>query len=148
MPDDDTTIHMRINGIPYSISSDPRDFTAAELNAVERHTGMQVTEWADNLQSVRVSSLAWTALAWIAVRRSGDFVRWDVFEERVHLHDLLASVNDGAEAAAGTGGDATSAADSPTAAAPPPPAPNRTARRKTGTTGAKRKSLSAAPPLT
>jgi hypothetical protein len=149
----DDIIHMSINGTTYQISTDPYSFTTAELNAVERHAGMTVREWAAKLVDPSVSSMAWTALAWIAVRRSGDFVRWDEFEERVHLADLLASVDGGPVTpadvvAAGSGDDPASPAASPTVSAAPSPAPNRAARRKSGTAETKRKTkLTSAPPV-
>lgn len=142
----DQTIHLRINGKPYTIEPDPYSFTAAELNAVERYAGMTVQEWAQKLVDTRVSSLAWTALAWIAVRRAGEFVRWDEFEDKVRLGDLLSSIGDGSGVTAGdvvaAAGDSVVAPQAPpgevlaTAATPPGtvpaprPAANRAARRK------------------
>jgi hypothetical protein len=88
-------IKLKVNGKSYLIENDPQKFTAAELNAVERHTGMVVREWAEKLSDRRVSSLAWTALAWIAVRRAGQFIRWDDFEDSVSVMELLDGIEDG-----------------------------------------------------
>lgn len=86
------SITLTVNGEQFSVEADPQSFTAAELNAVERHTGMLVQDWGEKLQDLRVSSLAWTALAWVAVRRAGRFVRWDEFEATLSVKDLLESV--------------------------------------------------------
>lgn len=125
------TIRLTINGKAYEISPDVDSFTASELNAVERNTGMVVQEWAQKLQDARVSSLAWTALAWIAVRRSGEYVRWDDFEDRVNVAALLRSLVDSNV----TPADVVAAGDVLTTAAEPmtpptvPVPPNRAARR-------------------
>lgn len=89
------TIKLKVDGESYLVENDPQKFTAAELNAVERHTGMTVREWAEKLMDRRVSSLAWTALAWVAVRRSGKFVRWDDFEEGLSVLELVESIEEG-----------------------------------------------------
>lgn len=89
------TVKLKVDGESYLVENDPQRFTAAELNAVERHTGMTVREWAEKLSDGRVSSLAWTALAWVAVRRAGKFVRWDDFEENLSFLELLQSVEAG-----------------------------------------------------
>jgi hypothetical protein len=159
----DQTITLRINGKAYSIEADPYGFTAAELNAVERYAGMTVQEWSQKLTDTRVSSLAWTALAWIAVRRAGEFVRWDEFEDRVRLADLLGSIGDGsgvtaadviASAAPGDAvvapqapaGEVLATADTPPGEvpAPRPAGPNRAARR---TKPAKQRVVAPVPPV-
>jgi hypothetical protein len=89
------TIRLKVDGESYLVENDPQRYTAAELNAVERHTGMTVREWAEKLMDGRGSSLAWTALAWVAVRRSGKYVRWDDFEENLSFLELLASIEEG-----------------------------------------------------
>jgi hypothetical protein len=82
-------ITMVINGERFSIGNDPQKFTAEELIAVEQHTGMMVTEWAEKLADERISPKAWTALAFIAVRRAGRMVRWDDFAATLSVYDLV-----------------------------------------------------------
>jgi hypothetical protein len=94
-------ITLTLNGKTYPVEADPHRFTAAELNAVERNTGMTVREWGEKLADHRLSALAWTALAWIAVRRSGRFVRWDDFEESVPIQDIFAGIRAVPETSAG-----------------------------------------------
>lgn len=88
------TIKLKVDGQTYLVEDNPEGFTAAELNAVERHTGMTVREWAEKLTDRRVSSLAWTALAWVAVRRTGRYVRWDDFEETLSVLELVSSIEE------------------------------------------------------
>lgn len=89
----DSTITLRINGEEHKIDLNPDNFTAGELNGVERNTGMAWYEWFTKLADRRVSSLAWTALAWIAVRRAGSFVPFDEFEDSIKVMELVASAN-------------------------------------------------------
>lgn len=96
-------ITLTLNGETYPIEVDPQKFTVAELNAVERYTGMTVREWGEKLADHRLSSLAWTALAWIAVRRSGRFVRWDDFEDTVPILDIFAGIKSTPEVLTGGG---------------------------------------------
>jgi hypothetical protein len=106
-------ITMVINGEQFAIDDDPQKFTAEELMAVEQHTGMLVVEWASKLMDERISTQAWTALAWIAVRRANRPIRWDDFARSVSVMDLIQSMGTRA------------------AALPDPPAvvPNRADRR-------------------
>lgn len=92
------TITLKLNGKPYQVDADPRRFTVAELNAVERNTGMTVREWTERLQDRGGSTLAWTALAWIAKRRAGEFVKWHELEEDLHVLELIESVEFGTTA--------------------------------------------------
>lgn len=121
------TFHM--NGKAYEVSADPQTFTAAELNAVERYAGMTVGEWGMKLQNDTFSNLAWSALAWIALRRGGVFMRWDEFEAGITSYDLVRSFE------RVEGDDDSGAADQ---AAPQvvTPAPNRAARRAKGAASA------------
>lgn len=84
-----STITLTLHGTTYPVDSDPQKFTAAELNAVERYTGMTVREWGQKLSDPRLSALAWTALAWLAVRRAGHYPRWDDFEESISVQDIF-----------------------------------------------------------
>lgn len=86
-----TYIAIRLDGEEYKVDVDPSTFTAGELNGIERNTGMQWQEWFVKLGDRKVSSLAWTALAWIAVRRTGRFVPFDEFEDTVKVMELIAS---------------------------------------------------------
>lgn len=87
-------ITMTVDDEQFRIDTNLSRFTAAELNAVERHTGMTVEVWGEKLQDLeKVSSLAWSALIWIAVRRGGRFERWDEFTESLRLADVLATVS-------------------------------------------------------
>ncbi|WP_379587833.1 hypothetical protein [Pseudonocardia hispaniensis] len=88
-------VTLRLDGKPYTVEADPHQFTAAELNAVERHTGMTVREWRDKLMDRGGSTLAWTALAWIAKRRAGEYVKWHDFEDDLKVLELLESVEFG-----------------------------------------------------
>jgi hypothetical protein len=113
------SITLTLSGETYPIDADPKKFTAAELNAVERHTGMTVREWGEKLSDNRLSSLAWTALAWIAVRRSGRFVRWDDFEAGVSVQDIFAGIQSVPDPEPTPEPEPTPDAES----TPPPPAP-------------------------
>lgn len=95
-------ITLNVNGTEHKIDVSPEAFTAGELNGVERNTGMTWQKWFQSLADRSVSSLAWTALAWIAVRRAGSFVPFDEFEDSLPLMELVASANpeDAAPAAA------------------------------------------------
>lgn len=84
-------LSMVINGETYIVDGDPRRFTAAELNAVERYTGMTVVEFGTKLASENLSSLAISALAWIAVRCSGVFAQWDTFVSELSVMDVVQS---------------------------------------------------------
>lgn len=86
------TIRLQLGGTTYTIDSDPSKFTLAETNAVERYTGMTIKEWGEKLRDRSISSLAWTALAWVAVRRAGRLVKWRDFEEEVSLVELLEAI--------------------------------------------------------
>jgi hypothetical protein len=86
------TVTLKLDGKTYRIENDPEKFTAAELNAVERNTGMTVGEWGQKLVDRSGSSLAWTALAWIAKRRAGEFVKWHDFEETLGVLELIQGV--------------------------------------------------------
>jgi hypothetical protein len=87
--DEEKILTLRLDGKLYTVEGDPKKFTAAELNAVERNTGMTVREWGEKLQDRGGSSLAWTALAWIAKRRAGEYVKWADFEEGLGFLELL-----------------------------------------------------------
>src|SRR5438874_7053201 len=87
------TVTLRLDGKTYRIENDPDKFTAAELNAVERNTGMTVGEWGQKLVDRSGSSLAWTALAWVAKRRAGEYVKWIDFEETLGILELIKSVD-------------------------------------------------------
>lgn len=84
-----STITLTLHGTTYPVDNDPDRFTAAELNAVERYTGMTVREWGQKLADPRLSALAWTALAWLAVRRAGHYPRWDDFEESISVQEIF-----------------------------------------------------------
>jgi hypothetical protein len=88
-----TFITLNVNGTEYKVDVDPDNYTAAELNGIERNTGMTWQEWLLKLGDRKVSSLAWTALAWIAVRRSGAYTPWDEFEDSVKIMELIASAS-------------------------------------------------------
>lgn len=89
----DTTLRLKLDGKVYEIDGDPKLFSAAETNAVERHTGMTVGEWADKLRDRRVSTLAWTALAFVAKKRAGENPRWEDVEEDLKVLELLSAFN-------------------------------------------------------
>ena len=82
---------LTVNGVERKIDCDMDTFSGAELNAVERNTGMTWQRWFEALADKKVSSLAWTALAWIAERRAGSFVPFDEFEETIRIKDLVGS---------------------------------------------------------
>jgi hypothetical protein len=84
-------ITLRVNDTEHKIDVDPAGFTAAELNGIERNTGMAWGKWLKMLGNREVSSLAWTALAWVAVRRAGQFAPFDEFEESLKIMELLES---------------------------------------------------------
>jgi hypothetical protein len=86
------TVTLKLDGKTYRVENDPNKFTAAELNAVERNTGMTVGEWGMKLQDRSGSSLAWTALAWVAKRRAGELIKWHDFEETLGVLELIGSV--------------------------------------------------------
>lgn len=86
-----TYITIRLDGEEYKVDIDPDAYTAGELNGIERNTGMQWQEWLAKLGDRKVSSLAWTALAWVAVRRAGRFVPFDEFEDTVKVMELIES---------------------------------------------------------
>jgi heme oxygenase len=85
-------IALKINGTEYKIDCALEGFTGGELNAIERNTGMPWRDWLEKLGDHNVSSLAWTGLAWLAVRRSGVPVEWDEFEDTLKVMELLESV--------------------------------------------------------
>lgn len=85
-------ISMKLDGKTYEIATDAETFTAAELNAVELQTGMVAGEWAAKLLDRRVSTLAWTALAWIAKRRAGEPVKFHQVEAGLKVFELIGSV--------------------------------------------------------
>src|SRR5258706_3008119 len=59
-------LRMVIGGQTIELDNDPRSYTAAELGAVERYTGLTVTEFGQKLaDEENLSALAWSALAWI-----------------------------------------------------------------------------------
>jgi hypothetical protein len=90
-------IALKVNGTEYEVDLDLDEFTAGELNGVERNTGMKWLPWIKALTDRNVSSLAWTALAWIAVRRAGSFTPFDEFEDSLKLMELVTAVDpDGA----------------------------------------------------
>lgn len=95
-------ITLKVHGTEYKVDLDIEQFTAGELNGVERYTGMQWQEWIVKLADRNVSSLAWTALAWIAVRRAGSFVPLDEFADSVKVWELISSVDPGEAAPAAT----------------------------------------------
>lgn len=103
---------LKINGVQHSIDLDPATYTAGEINAIERHTGMTWQEWILKLADRRVSSLAWTALAWVAARRAGSFLPFDEFEDSIKIMELIESA-------------------APEAVTPPPAATAATLRKKT-----------------
>lgn len=84
-------ISLKINGVTHEIDMDPETFTAGETNAIERHTGMTWQEWVMKLADRRVSSLAWTGLAWVAARRDGSFLPFDEFEDSIKILELIES---------------------------------------------------------
>ena len=84
-------VTLKVNGTEHKIDCDPDSFTAGELNGVERATGMTWVEWFQKLGDTKVSSLAWTALAWVAERRAGSFVPFDEFEDQVKPMELIGS---------------------------------------------------------
>lgn len=86
------TVTLKLDGKTYRVENDPNKFTAAELNAVERNTGMTVGEWGQKLVDRSGSSLAWTALAWIAKRRAGELIKWHDFEETLGVLELIQGV--------------------------------------------------------
>jgi hypothetical protein len=85
-------IVIRLDGEEYKVDLDMATFTAAELNSIERNTGMQWQEWLAKLADKRISSLAWTALAWVAKRRAGQFIPFDELADAVRVAELVSSV--------------------------------------------------------
>lgn len=133
-------ISLELDGKRYEINGEPYTFTAEELNAVERETGMLVSEWSLKLRDRRGSSLAWSSLAWIAKRRAGEFVKFHEFVAGLSTLELLNSVENvplpasppagpppnpdpaaGAEPGAEPEAEAAPAPDPPPATAPAPP---------------------------
>lgn len=88
-----TFITLNINGAEHKVDVDPDNFSAAELNGIERNTGMTWQVWLRKLGDRKVSSLAWTGLAWIAVRRTGAYVPWDEFEDSLKVMELVSSAS-------------------------------------------------------
>lgn len=86
-------ITLKVNGTEYKVDVELEQFTAGELNGIERHTGMKGAQWLRALANRDVSSLAWTALAWIAVRRTGSFIPFDEFEDSIKLWELVESID-------------------------------------------------------
>lgn len=86
-------IALNVNGKEYKVDVEPDNFTGAELNGVERNTGMLWRDWMQQLGNRKVSSLAWTALAWVAVRRAGEYVPWDEFEDSLKVMELIGSAS-------------------------------------------------------
>jgi hypothetical protein len=86
-------ITLNVNGTHHKIDVDPDGFTGGELNGVERNTGMKWREWLISLTDREVSSLAWSALAWIAVRRAGQFIPFDEFADSLKIMELINSVS-------------------------------------------------------
>lgn len=88
-----TVIALKVNGTEYKVDVELEQFTAGELNGIERHTGMKGAQWLRALANRDISSLAWTALAWVAVRRTGSFVPFDEFEDSIKLWELVGSID-------------------------------------------------------
>lgn len=86
-------ITLKVNDVEHKIDVDPDVFTAGELNGVERNTGMRWVPWMTALADRNVSALAWTALAWVAVRRAGSFAPFDEFEDSIKVMELIGSVD-------------------------------------------------------
>jgi len=86
-------ITLKVNGTEHKIDLDLDQFTAGELNGIERNTGMKWYGWLTALADRQVSSLAWTALAWIAARRAGSFTPFDEFEDSIKIMELVTSVD-------------------------------------------------------
>lgn len=121
-----TMIRLKIGEQAIELDDDVATFTAGEIAAVERHTGMTLREFGAKLaDSGNVSILAWSALAWIGLRRAGTFTPYDVFMDQLKVTDLLAGMT-------ATNGEPL----------PEIPGPNRAERRR-----AAGKAGSAAPPV-
>jgi hypothetical protein len=88
-----TIITLKVNGAEYKVDLDIEQFTGGELNGIERNTGMKWLPWIKSLADRDVSSLAWTALAWIAVRRAGSFMPFDEFEDSIKIWELVNAVD-------------------------------------------------------
>jgi len=86
-------ITLKVDGIEYKVDLDLETFSGGELNGIERNTGMRWLQWIKALADRNVSSLAWTALAWIAVRRAGSFMPFDEFEDSIKVFDLVSAVD-------------------------------------------------------
>jgi hypothetical protein len=86
-------IALKVSGTEYKVDLDIEQFTGGELNGIERNTGMKWLPWIKALADRDVSSLAWTALAWIAVRRAGSFMPVDEFEDSIKIWELVSAVD-------------------------------------------------------
>jgi hypothetical protein len=103
------------------LDDDINKFTAFEIGAVERYTGLTMTEFGKRLGDTRnLSVLCWSALAWIAIRRAGKNIPYDEFMDSVGVVDLINALTDhGLDLSAVVAG----AADAPR------PVPNRAEKR-------------------
>jgi hypothetical protein len=88
-----TIITLKVNGAEYKVDLDIEQFTGGELNGIERNTGMKWLPWIKALANRDVSSLAWTALAWVAARRAGSFMPFDEFEDSIKIWELVSAVD-------------------------------------------------------
>jgi hypothetical protein len=86
-------ITLKVDGTEYKVDLDLESFSGGELNGIERNTGMRWLPWIKALTDRNVSSLAWTALAWVAVRRAGSFMPFDEFEDSIKILDLIGAVD-------------------------------------------------------
>lgn len=74
-------ILIRYGGQQYELAD--VDWSLAELALVQRHTGLLATEFDAGLRNPQGNALALAAVLWLAVRRSGEPVKWADFEARL-----------------------------------------------------------------
>lgn len=98
-------IVLLLDGKQYRVPGDPKRIPAKHLVAVEQATGMMLGDFSTKLLDPRGSAMAWIALAWIAKRMAGEFVKWDDFD--VDMESLASVIESVARARAEQPADAT-----------------------------------------
>jgi hypothetical protein len=117
-----TSHKFNILGTDVELDDDVRKFTAAEMGAVERYTGMTLSEFGRKLADTEnLSVLCWSSLAWISLRRTGNMIPYDAFMESVGVVDLINALSDGGVDVAAIAAGLDEA---------PKPVPNRAERRR------------------
>jgi len=88
-----TQVTLKIGEHTIVLDDDVSTFTAAEMNAVERYAGLTMYEFGLKLgDPENISVLAWSALAWIGLRRAGTLTPYDEFMDGLKVTDLLTGI--------------------------------------------------------